>query len=169
MAEQSTSSSMPSYTNSINFYEKMSHLQGELQGYESAQYQLQQEFQRLCTQDPLPPPISLPSSIYQAPNSPLLHPAMTTTTGTSQSQNAATTTTTTKSPASTIFASHPNNNLVYRWNDEDNLEIRRRARNQEILDKLQQLQTNSADYAARSERLKIMKVSFMFIQQMTNK
>jgi hypothetical protein len=133
-----------SYTDSIKFYERMSHLQGELKNYESQQFQLEEEFQRLWTQG-----TSLPSSSSQhqlimstqPQSSTSVHFASASIPLTNKSQSSA----------------NPNN-LNYHGRNED-AEIRRRARNQEILEKLQQLETNASIYAARSERLKMMKVS----------
>lgn len=117
------------YSNSIKFYEQMSHLQEELKTYESQHFNLEEEFQRLWTQR-----TSVPFSNGVQPKN--------------------TTSLAHLSEKSQLLANPTNTNLR-NYGDQDS----RRARNTAILDKLQELETNASIFAARSERLRMMRVS----------
>lgn len=121
-----------SYSDSIKFYERMSQLQGELKTYESQHFNLEEEFQRLWTQD-----TSVPVSASG------VEPKTTTRVQLGH-----------LSEKSQLLA-NPTNTNPRNYEDQDP----RRARNASILDKLQELETNASIFAARSERLRMMRVS----------
>lgn len=122
-----------SYRDSIQFYERMSHFQGELKNYDSQQFQLEKEFERLWTQE------GVNASVGFEPK---------------------TTTFEQLGHLSDKSKLPPNpTNLSRNYSGPNVDENRRRARNQAILDKLQELETNTSIFAARSEQLRMMRVS----------